>query len=363
MSNHPRVLGFVLAGLAASLVLMAGVALAALPPGGTFIDDNGNTHEPNIEAIAAEGITKGCNPPGNDKYCPGNSISRGQIAAFLNRALDLPGSSVDYFSDDDASIFEADINAIAHAGLAKGCNPPVNDNYCPDQSVTRGQMAAFLRRAFEYPGTETDHFVDDDASIFEADIDAIAHAGVTKGCNPPANDRYCAGGLVTRAQMASFLARAFGLDPIAPPPAPAPPPPPSPTTTTKAPPASGYSAEWPADEGGQRDVEEWRSAVARHWPAERVDCALGIIERESRGDPTAHNRSSNAMGLMQHLLKYWPLRAKGAGFVDGGGLVADPFNGEANIAAGAWLADYYTSRGSSWWIPWSSPSNYGNCSA
>ena len=38
--------------------LGAGVA-AALPPGGTFVDDNGNVHEPNIEAIAAAGITRG----------------------------------------------------------------------------------------------------------------------------------------------------------------------------------------------------------------------------------------------------------------------------------------------------------------
>jgi hypothetical protein len=49
--------------------------------------------------------------------------------------------------------------------------------------------------------------------------------------------------------------------------------------------------------------------------------------------------------------------------VDADGIVADPFNGEANIAAGAWLADYYKSRGLSWWKPWSSLPNYGNCSA
>ena len=49
-------------GVVAAMMVM-GAALAALPPGGTFTDDNGNVHEANIEAIAAEGITKGCNPP------------------------------------------------------------------------------------------------------------------------------------------------------------------------------------------------------------------------------------------------------------------------------------------------------------
>jgi len=38
----------------------------ALPPGGTFVDDDGNLQEGNIEAIAALGITRGRNPPEND---------------------------------------------------------------------------------------------------------------------------------------------------------------------------------------------------------------------------------------------------------------------------------------------------------
>ena len=39
-------------------------AAGQLPPGGTFTDDNGNEHEGMIEAIAAAGITLGCNPKG-----------------------------------------------------------------------------------------------------------------------------------------------------------------------------------------------------------------------------------------------------------------------------------------------------------
>jgi len=41
------------------VVVFALVAVAGLPPGGTFSDDDGNTHERNIEAIAAAGVTKG----------------------------------------------------------------------------------------------------------------------------------------------------------------------------------------------------------------------------------------------------------------------------------------------------------------
>ena len=59
--------------------------------------------------------------------------------------------------------------------------------------------------------------VPDDGSILEADIEKLAEAGVTVGCNPPANDRFCPDDPVRRDQMASFLARAEGLPLIVPP--------------------------------------------------------------------------------------------------------------------------------------------------
>ena len=114
----------------------------------------------------------------------------------------------DYFVDDDASVFEADINAIAKAGITKGCNPPNNDMFCAGEYVSRGQMAAFLNRAFGLEPSGTDWFTDDDGSTFEADINAIADAAITKGCNPPDNDMFCVGAKVTRGQMAAFLNRA-----------------------------------------------------------------------------------------------------------------------------------------------------------
>jgi hypothetical protein len=54
--------------------------------------------------------------------------------------------------------------------------------------------------------------------MFELAIDRLGTAGITQGCNPPDNDRFCPDRLVTRGQMAAFLARARGLSPIAPPP-------------------------------------------------------------------------------------------------------------------------------------------------
>jgi hypothetical protein len=193
-------------------------AAAQLPPGGTFIDDNGNVHEANIESIAAAGITRGCNPPINDRFCPDESVTRGQMAAFLGRALELPSASTGYFSDTDGSVFQLDIDALAAAGITKGCNPPANDRFCPDESVTRGQMAAFLVRALDLPETSSDYFIDDDGSVFEGSINQLRGAGITYGCNPPANDMFCPDRDVRRDEMASLLARALDLDAEIPPP-------------------------------------------------------------------------------------------------------------------------------------------------
>jgi hypothetical protein len=204
-----------------ALVTLA-VALATLAPGGTFIDDDGNVHEGGIEAIAEEGITLGCNPPVNNRYCPGGTVTRGQMAAFLSRAIGLPPDHLDRFRDDEGSVFEDAINRLAAAGITLGCNPPVNDRFCPNDEMTRGEMAAMLARAFRYPVSDEDRFIDDEGHVFEGAIDRIAQAGVTVGCNPPVNDRFCPDDAIARDQMATFLTRALGLTANRPPPRPHP---------------------------------------------------------------------------------------------------------------------------------------------
>lgn len=113
---------------------------------GLFADDDTSEFEASIEWLAARDVTRGCNPPFQDRFCPEDPVTRGQMAAFLTRALGLaPG--VNRFLDDDGSVFEADIAALAASGITRGCNPPVNDRFCPNAALTRGQMAAFLHRA------------------------------------------------------------------------------------------------------------------------------------------------------------------------------------------------------------------------
>jgi hypothetical protein len=205
--------------LAAAAILITTVAPlpsnAALPPGGSFVDDDGSFHEGAIEAIASQQITRGCNPPFSDRYCPADTVDRGAMAAFLRRSLDLPDSTVNHFSDDNGSIFEADINAIADAGITNGCAP---GRFCPTQPLRRDEMAAFLSRAFGLSSSTVDFFGDDDGSFFEDDINAIAKAGITNGCRV---NEFCPNGALRRDEMASFLARSLALPIVAPPARPA----------------------------------------------------------------------------------------------------------------------------------------------
>jgi SpoIID/LytB domain protein len=180
------------------------------PPTPSLFDDIDETvHKVDIEYLASLGVAIACDD-GPNKFCPDDRMRREDLAAFMVRALNLPPSSTDFFDDDDGLPFEDDINSLAAAGITKGCNPPTNDRFCPDETVSRGQTAAFIVRAWSLtdPGAG-DRFTDDNHSVFEGDIDRLANAGITKGCNPPSNTKYCPERLLTRAEMSSFLARAL----------------------------------------------------------------------------------------------------------------------------------------------------------
>ncbi|MGH8914663.1 MAG: S8 family serine peptidase, partial [Acidimicrobiia bacterium] len=153
-----------------------GQRFADVPPGHVFFSA--------IGWLAAEGITFGCNPPINDRFCPADSVSRGEMAVFLVRAFDYTDNGGgNLFVDDDGLFYENSADRLFTAGVTQGCNPPTNNRYCGDDNVTRGQMAAFLARAFSLPAYNgPDRFVDDNGSIFEGALEKLAQAGITVGC-------------------------------------------------------------------------------------------------------------------------------------------------------------------------------------
>lgn len=188
-------------------------APAPLPPppaprGDRFIDIATNTHRTNINALADLGITRGCNPPENTRYCPNRSVTRGEMATFLTRAFRLANTLQNLFEDDDDTTHEVNINRLAAAEITRGCNPPDNTEYCPFRAVTRAEMATFLVRGLNLTQEGDREFEDIEESVHQGNILLLAEAGITRGCNPPDNTEFCPERAVNRGEMATFIVRA-----------------------------------------------------------------------------------------------------------------------------------------------------------
>ena len=181
---------------------------------GAFSDDDGNVHEAALDSLAARGVLAGTEC-GQGRICPEDPISRATIAVWLTRVLDNaepPRVASSRFADVDAGLWwAAHVERFATLGVTRGCaTGPLR--YCPDDTVTRGQMAAFLNRAFALSAAGSAGFGDTSGHTFEDEIDALAAARITTGCspNPPL---YCPDNAVTRGQMATFITRALNLVP------------------------------------------------------------------------------------------------------------------------------------------------------
>ena len=102
--------------------------------------------------------------------------------------------------------FASEIVGLRDLGISTGCTSTL---FCPDVGVTRGEMAAFLVRALDLGlDTAADPFTDDDGSVFEEEIETLYANGITTGCT---TTTFCPTGLVTREQMAAFLIRALAV--------------------------------------------------------------------------------------------------------------------------------------------------------
>ena len=166
-----------------------------------------------VEALARARITRGCGP---ETFCPSNLVTRTEMAVFLERGMRgsdyaPPPATGTRFSDVSVDTVAASfIEQLATDGITNGCG---NGDYCPDDPVTRAQMAVFLLRA-RYgagyvPPLGQGRFNDVEPSYWAANwIEQLATEGITSGCG---NDNYCPDAPVTRAQMAVFLVRTFDL--------------------------------------------------------------------------------------------------------------------------------------------------------
>ncbi|MDE0287277.1 MAG: S-layer homology domain-containing protein, partial [bacterium] len=201
-----------------SLWLMVGLAAVAFAVATAlgahaFEDDDGTVHEPAIDALADRGVLAGTEC-GDGRICPTGDIERWVMAVWLVRALDeTPARRPARFADVDPDTWWAPyVEKLSQLRVTMGCSTgPAR--YCPHEPVTRSQMASFLVRAFDLEPVPYAAFDDTRGHTNEADISSLAAAGITAGCSTePA--RYCPDAPVTRGQMATFLARALELVPL-----------------------------------------------------------------------------------------------------------------------------------------------------
>jgi hypothetical protein len=167
-----------------------------------------------IQRLYNAGITGGC---GNGIYCPDNTVTRAQMAVFLLKGVHGANYSPPAVGNNsgfaDVAIdywATAWIEQLAAEGITSGCG---NSNYCPEGTVTRAQMAIFLLKARHgqsyNPPAATGVFNDVPLGYW-ADkwIEQLAVEGISTGCG---SGNYCPEAVVTRAQMAIFLVKAFNL--------------------------------------------------------------------------------------------------------------------------------------------------------
>jgi uncharacterized repeat protein (TIGR02543 family) len=172
-----------------------------------------------IKTLYCNGITGGCSAsPLN--YCPEDSVTRAQMAVFIIQSMvkagllpsDFTYSTNPYFTDVPSNYWAFKfIQKMAELGITGGCTATT---YCPDDLVTRKEMAVFITRALnEAPAASCTGMFNDVSAGTVGDtfcryIEKFATLGITSGCSssPPL---YCPNDSVTRAQMAVFLTAGF----------------------------------------------------------------------------------------------------------------------------------------------------------
>jgi hypothetical protein len=170
-----------------------------------------------VERLANSTITAGC---GAGNYCPFSEVVRAQMAIFLLRGKHcgsayIPpavGASTDFGDVPLNATYAPWVKELAAEGVTAGCG---NGNFCPQTVVNRAQIAIFLLRArhgstYSPPavGTTTGFGDVPLEATYAAWVKQLAAEGITTGCG---NGNFCPLQNVNRAQMATFLVRAFGL--------------------------------------------------------------------------------------------------------------------------------------------------------
>ncbi len=178
----------------------------------------GNLFYTFIETVFHNGVTAGCFGGG---YCPADPVTRAQMAVFLLKskfgsAHVPPPCTGAVFSDVPCtgSPFDPWIEELSALGITGGCGGGL---YCPNNTVTRGQMAVLLLKTREgsayNPPDCAGIFADVPCTPgegFSDWIEELYNRSITGGCSASPLE-YCPTNASNRGQMAALLTKSFGL--------------------------------------------------------------------------------------------------------------------------------------------------------
>ena len=180
----------------------SGTTVTVLGSGSTCVNDYSSTpYAAAVDWMLAEGHGRTCDP---GLFCTYTRLTRGEMAAYLSRLLDLPDATVDHYDDDDGTPYETHINRAAEAGLVVQCGARA---YCPTRNLRRSEAALFIARALGSPPSANDHFTDDNGTLAEPAINAMVDAGLMSGCGA---GLFCPTFAVVKGQASAWLYAAFG---------------------------------------------------------------------------------------------------------------------------------------------------------
>lgn len=128
-----------------------------------------------IEELYERGLTNGSNScPGSGlRYCPGNILNRGDMAAFLMRTEFYLGNIPDFAQIPLTGVFDDVPGSHVHAhaieymyyrGFTNGCvgSPYGYFGFCPDEQVDRVHAIVFMARVFGFVNVNTPDYFEPD---------------------------------------------------------------------------------------------------------------------------------------------------------------------------------------------------------
>ena len=185
------------------------VALGTLPS--NIVAIRGHWAETAIDWAFTTAVTSGCPTDGEpDSTCPELRVTRDEMAEFMwnSKGEPTPTTTATFEDVPAGATYATAVDWLAEQKVTLGCT---TTTYCPDGTVTRAEMATFLWRLEGSPaGSAPAGFTDVSADFFASDaVDWLLASGVTNGCTTV---NYCPQGLVSRAEMFTFLRRVDALD-------------------------------------------------------------------------------------------------------------------------------------------------------